>query len=182
MTPRTPEEQLAALQAVYPTPEVVALQLDRELAALEETIRAAAPHWSTRMPGRDWTPAQEAEHAILVNEGTGKLVRLLLSDRPLREAPQQPGQTENGKRLAPPGTEPGAGEALDTLLTRHAAASALLAGVRADPNPDRTFFHPFMGKIDALDWLRMATWHTRHHRKAIQAGLDHLNAGERAEM
>ncbi|EYB68571.1 hypothetical protein DEIPH_ctg020orf0004 [Deinococcus phoenicis] len=172
---------MAALRAFYPTSEVALAQLHREIDAFEQALHGAAPHWGTRMPGRDWTPAQEAEHTILVNEGTAKLARLLLSERPLRETAPQEGRTENGRRLAPPGTEPGPEQPLETLLARNAATRALLAGVQADPNPDRTFPHPFMGNIDALDWLRMAAWHTRHHRKTLQAGVDRLTAGERTE-
>ncbi|WP_034387643.1 DinB family protein [Deinococcus sp. YIM 77859] len=171
MTLPSSEEQLALLRATYPTPEGLSAQLEREFAALAQTMRAAAPHWHTPMPGRTWSPAQEAEHTILVNEGTGRVVRLLLSERPLRPVPLEPGRTAQGKRLAPPGTEPGPGEALETLLERHAAAGPLLSGARAAPNPERTFPHPFLGELDALDWLRMAAWHTRHHRQAIERGL-----------
>ncbi|WP_102128159.1 DinB family protein [Deinococcus planocerae] len=174
------DEQIAALRAALPTPEAVAAELDRELTAFAESLRAAEPHWHAPMPGRTWTPAQEAEHTILVNEGTARVVRLLLSDKPLRETPGQEGRTENGRRLAPQGTEPGPGEDLATLLARNEATRPLLAGVRAGPNPARTFHHPFLGPIDALDWLRMAAAQTRHHRTTLRAGLDRLSAGGHA--
>lgn len=175
------EEELRSLQAIYPDPEVLAQQMDLELTAFKETMRAAQPHWQTRMPGRDWTPAQEAEHTILVNEGTGRLVRLLLSDKPLRDAPKQQGELRDGRRLAPAGTQPGPELPLDVLMARHAATRPLLAGVRAEPDPARTFHHPFLGMLDAMDWLRMAAYQTRHHRQTLQAGLDRLNTGERAD-
>lgn len=177
------EEQLASLSAVYPTPEALITGMRQELTAFEATMRGAAPYWNTRMPGRDWTPAQEADHTIIINEGTGRLVRLLLSDKPLREPPQEPGVTEGGRRLAPASTLPGPDQPLETLLARHAATYALLE-VHAEPDPERTFYHPFMGKIGALDWLRMAAYQTRHHRLSLQAGVDQLaNAagGERKE-
>jgi hypothetical protein len=174
------QDRLAALRAAYPTPEAVTSGMQRELDAFEQTMRGAAAHWGTRMPGRDWTPAQEAEHTILVNEGTGKVVRLLLSGRPLRDTPQFPGQIRDGRWLAPPGTEPGPEQPLEALLARHAATCPLLAGVQAGPDPERTFPHPFLGNIDALDWLRMAAGQTGHHRRTLQAGLDRLDAGERA--
>lgn len=175
------QEQLAALHAAFPTPEAVASGLRRELGAFEQTMRGAEVHWHARMPGRDWTPAQEVEHTILVNEGTAKVVRLLLSGKPLRETPQQPGQLRGGRRLAPAGTEPGPPQPLDVLLARHAATRAVLDGFQAQPDPARTFPHPFMGRIDALDWLRMAAGQTGHHRRTLQAGLDRLNAGEQAK-
>lgn len=180
MTSPHAEEQLVLLRATYPTSAVLAEQLARELAAFEQALRMAASHWHTLLPGRAWTPAQEAEHTILVNEGTGRIVRLLLSDRPLRAGPQEPGRTENGKRLAPAGTEPGPGEELGVLLARHAAAAARLRELHAAPNPERTFVHPFLGPLDALDWLRMATWHTRHHCQAIARGLAQLTGDEPA--
>ena len=167
------EEQLASLSAVYPTPEALVEGMRQELGAFEATMNGAAPYWHTRMPGRDWTPAQEADHTILINEGTGKLVRLLLSGKPLRETEEQPGVVEGGRRIAPPGTEPGPDQPLETLLARHATTRALLE-VHADPDPERTFYHPFMGKIGALDWLRMAAYQTRHHRLSMQAGVDRL--------
>lgn len=167
------EEQLASLKADYPTPEALITAMEQELGAFESTMRWAAPYWNTVMPGRDWTPAQEADHTITINEGTGKLVRLLLSDKPLREAPQRPGVTEGGRRLAPPGTEPGPDQPLETVLQRHAATRPLLE-VHAESDPGRTFYHPFMGMLGALDWLRMAAYQTRHHRLSMQAGVDRL--------
>lgn len=173
------QDELAALRAAYPTPEATAQGMRRELEAFEATLRRAAAHWGEPMPGRTWTPAQEAEHTILVNEGVGRLVRLLLSGKPLREVPHQPGRVEKGRRVAPPGTEPGPGEGLEELLARHAATFPLLAGVRAEPDPERTWPHAFLGRLDALDWLRMAAWQTGHHRRTLGAGLDRLEAGER---
>lgn len=180
MTPLEEDFSVAALRAAYPDPDALPREMRRELEALAEVMRAAEPHWHTRMPGRTWTPAQEAEHTILVNEGSGRVVRLLLSGRAVRPAPQDPGRTENGRRLAPQGTLPGdEGQPLGALLARHAASAALLE-VQAAPDPERTFYHAFLGPLDALDWLRMAAWQTRHHRQTLQAGLNRLNAGERA--
>jgi len=164
-------DPLAQLYEQYPTPAHTAQGLEEELQAFSAVMRLAAPHWHTPLPGRAWSPAQEAEHVVLVNESAGRLVGLLLSDRPLRALPQVPGRTENGRRLAPPGTEPGSGEALETLLDRHARSSALLAEFRPEPDPARTFVHPFLGPLDALDWLRMAAWHMGHHRRAMERGL-----------
>ena len=174
------EEQLTDLKAVYPTPEALIEGMRQELGAFEATIRGAAPFWNTRMPGRDWTPAQEADHTIMINEGTGRLVRLLLSEKPLRDVPEEPGVTEGGRRLAPPGTEPGPDQPMEAVLARHAATRDLLE-VYAEPRPERAFYHPFMGKIGALDWLRMAAYQTRHHRLSMQAGVDRLANAARSE-
>lgn len=170
------QDQLIKLREAYPTPEVTAERLREELRAFGETVRAASAHWHTRLPEREWSPAQETEHVIRVNESTGRLIRLLLSDRELRAGPEQPGVLKEGRRQAPPGLEPGEGEELETLLERHRAAGEVLAGLHAEPNPARTYFHPFLGQLDALDWLRMTAWHMASHRRALRRGLDRLSA------
>ena len=180
MSQQDGDGQLARLREQYPTPEVTSQRLREELQAFGETVRAASAHWHTRLPGREWSPAQEAEHVVRVNESTGRLIRLLLSERELRAAPEQPGVLKGGKRQAPPGTEPGPGEELDTLLKRHREAGEVLSGLHAEPNPARTYFHPFLGQLDALDWLRMTTWHMGEHRRALRRGLEGLAAEGKA--
>ena len=69
-------------------------------------------------------------------------------------------------------------QSLEALLERHAATRTLLE-VHAEADAARTLYHPFMDDLDALDWLRMAAYQTRHHRLSIQAGLDRLNAGQK---
>lgn len=81
MTLPNAEEQLAELHALYPTAEVVADRLRRELDAFEQTMREAETVWDRQMPNREWSPAQEAEHVILVNEGTVRVVRPPSIDR-----------------------------------------------------------------------------------------------------
>lgn len=170
MTQPSEQEQMAALRAAYPTPADLASRMHRELDALDAVIRAAAPHWTTVQPGREWTPAQEAEHTIIINEGTGRLARLLMSDKEIRQPPLVPGEYRDGKRQAPPSTLPGGDVTPEALLERNAATRDLLT-VTPAPNPERTYHHPFMGQLDALDWLRMAAYQTRHHRQAIERGV-----------
>lgn len=161
---------MAALRAAYPTPDDLTSRMRRELDAFEAVLHAAVPHWTAVQPGRAWTPAQELEHTIVINEGTGRLVRLLLSGKDIRQPPQVPGEYREGRRQAPPSTIPAGDQTPDALLARHAATRDLLT-VHADPDPQRTYYHPFMGPLDALDWLRMAAYQTRHHRQAIERGL-----------
>ncbi|GHF46552.1 hypothetical protein HNQ07_002417 [Deinococcus metalli] len=172
--PPSEQEQLAALRAAYPTPEDLVSRMHRELDALEAVIRAAAPHWTTVLPGREWTPAQEAEHTVIINEGTGRLARLLLSDKAIRQPPEVPGEYREGRRQAPANTIPAGDHTPEQVLERHAATRELLT-VTAPADPTRTYYHPFMGQLDALDWLRMAAYQTRHHRQAIERGLAGLN-------
>ena len=174
------EQKVAWLRAYGKTPPEVAERLERELTAYAETAQRGAPHWHTLMPGRTWTPAQESEHVILVNEGSAKVARLLNSDKALRPTPQPHIEADaQGRRAAPPGTVPGEGQAWSELQPRHAAALEYLqAAARQAPEAsERRFWHGAMGDLTALDWLRMAAYHTRHHRKKLEAGLAALEAG-----
>ncbi len=172
MTPAD-AEQLAALRDEFPSPEIVAQHMCSELDRLEQTIRRAAPHWRTMLPGRAWTPAQELEHTMGVNEGTARVVRLLASERPIPEVLETEGRWQAGKRLAPAGTEPGGQQSAEDLLAKLSRIREhLTTPVQAAAG--RTFRHPFMGPIDALDWLRVGVWHMRGHRQATEAGLEQL--------
>ncbi|MBB5233949.1 DinB family protein [Deinococcus budaensis] len=161
---------VATLRSLGSSPAEVGARLERELNAFEAAVAAAQPRWHQRLPGREWTAAQESEHVILVNESSARIAALLVSDRALRPTPQVPGEQIGGKRVAPPGTVPGPDQPWEALAGRHAAArAALLAGLeRATDNPERTFFHPFMGELTALDWLRMAAYHVGHHRRQLE--------------
>lgn len=181
MTEPGPQEQMASLRTFYASPEKLVSQLREELDALAGTIWAATAQWQAVMPEREWTPAQEAEHALMVAEGTGKVVRLLRSEKPLQAQPEVPVEVIGGKRKAPPGTVPTGEFTPEQLLARLEAVRPGL-NVVAEANPARTFYHPAMGHLDALDWLRMAAWHTRHHRQAIQRGLKALSANDAAGL
>lgn len=160
------------LRAFGETPAEVRTRLERELDAFEAAVARAGSRWNEPLPGRTWTAAQEAEHVILVNEGTARIVGLLASDRPLRPVPAVPGELVEGRRRAPASLHPGPGQAWSELEERHAASrAALLSGAeRATEDPERRFFHPFLGDLTALDWVRMVGSHVRHHRKQLEAG------------
>lgn len=158
------------LRRLGATGDEVAARLTRELDAFETVVARSQARWHEPLPGREWTAAQEAEHVILVNESSARIAALLASVRPLRAAPRIPGEEVGGRRQAPEGTRPGPGQSWEALAGRHAAAREqllTLAGQIRD-DPERTFFHPFMGDLTALDWLRMATYHVGHHRRQLE--------------
>ena len=163
-------EQRQLLRAFGQTPADVQSRLERELDAFERVVEAVQPHWNTTLPGREWTAAQESDHIIRVNAGTAKIAALLLSDKPLRPGDQTPGTLLDGKRQAPAGLQPGPDQAWADLSDAHAQTRAALlqAAAHAPETSERTFFHPFMGELTALDWLRMAAFHVRHHRKQLE--------------
>lgn len=151
----------------------LARRLEQELHAFEEAAHDAGQSWSELLVGRDWTFAQECEHVVLVNEASAKIARLLLSDKPLRPAPPMAGEVIDGRRQAPAGSLPGPGLPWSELGPRHEASRhSLLSAVRGGPErSERTFPHPFLGPLSALDWVRMACAHTRHHRRQIESSL-----------
>ncbi|MFB9990756.1 DinB family protein [Deinococcus oregonensis] len=163
-------EQRQQLRAYAPTPADVQARLERELNAFERAVEAVQPHWHTTLPGRAWTAAQESDHIIRVNAGTARIAALLLSDRPLRPTEQIPGVMVDGKRQAPAGLEPGPDQAWADLSAAHTQTRAALlqAAAQAPESSERTFFHPYLGQLTALEWLKMAALHIRHHRKQLE--------------
>ncbi|WP_104992541.1 DinB family protein [Deinococcus sp. NW-56] len=160
----------AGLRRLGTTGDEVAARLTRELDAFEAVVARSQDRWHQPLSGREWTAAQEAEHVILVNESSARIAALLASDRPLRPTPRVPGEEVGGKRQAPEGTRPGPDQSWEALAGRHAAVRAqlLMLVEHAGDDPERTFFHPFMGDLTALDWLRMAAYHVGHHRRQLE--------------
>ncbi|ALW89862.1 DinB family protein [Deinococcus actinosclerus] len=162
----------AVLATMGATPEDVRARLEREFDLLEAHLRTRRDDWTRTQPGRDWSPAQEAEHVLKINDSIARGVGLLLSERELRPTPQTPGElTPDGRRVAPPHTRPSetglAWADLDGSWTQSRAGFLnVAAGLRATPG--RTLWHPFFGELDALDWTRMVAAHLYQHRKALE--------------
>jgi len=162
----------AALAPMGATPEDVRARLDRELDLFHAHLRTRQGDWTRTQPGRDWSPAQEAEHVLKINDSIARGVGLLLSERELRPMPQTPGElTPDGRRVAPPHTQPGdtglAWDDLDATWTHSREGLSTVTGaLRATPG--RTLWHPFFGELDALDWTRMVAAHLYQHRKALE--------------
>ncbi len=166
-----PQLDASSLRFMGETPGEVRARLSTELDRLEAHLRGRAHDWSTVQPGREWSPAQEAEHVMKIDDSIVPLLRLLLSDKPLRPMPQTPGTLKDGKRQAPPMSLPGEDglpfDALDTTWAEHRTRLEEMAA-RVQPTPGRTFWHQFLGELDALDWLRMVAAHVRAHRKLLE--------------
>lgn len=165
-------EMKATLQVFGRTPQELAENLETAIARFETRAARARQEgrWLTAPAEDKWSPAQITEHVLLVNEGTAKVVALLTGDKPLRSG-GQPGEYRGGKRMAPAATLPGDGLAWEALEERWAASRNLLPQLTArlaGADEGRTFFHAFMGELGAADWLRMASYHTRHHRRQLE--------------
>ncbi|ACO45373.1 DinB family protein [Deinococcus deserti] len=161
----------AVLLAMGRTPDEVRARLAAELDAFENELRARQADWSRPQAGREWSPAQEAEHVLLINEGITRLVGLLMSERELRPLPQTPGVLKDGKRQAPAHTLPSAEglawDELDSRWTQHRTRLEAAAAQVRDV-PERTMWHPFYGELDALNWLRMVAGHLDSHRRLLK--------------
>ena len=164
-------QDASVLRAMGETPEEVRARLGSELDRLEAQLRRREADWTRPQPGRDWSPAQEAEHVVLIDTSITRVMGLLLSGRELTPTAQVPGPLVEGKRKSPPFAEPSAQglpwEGWETRWAEHRAAlEAVAAGVR--PTPGRTFWHLYFGELDALDWLRMVAGHAYNHRKLLE--------------
>ncbi len=161
------------LTAFGETQEQIQAELHKAFGRFEAAIPDHQDHWLTSPAEGRWSPAQVTEHVLLVNENVSRIVALLLSDTPLRAGPAVPGETVGGKRMAPPGLEPGKGLPWATLEPRWQSSQALLTDLAArleGADLTRRYFHPFLGEIDAHDWTRMVTFHLRHHCRQLAEG------------
>lgn len=167
---QAPLQDRAVLLAFGATPEEAKARLTTELDAFEAQLRTRAADWTTQQGGREWSPAQEAEHVLKINGNISKLIGLLLSDKELRPVPHTRGELVGGKRQAPAFSLPSA-EGLPHdweagWQTHRQELEGVAAQVRA--TPERTFWHPFYGELDALDWLRMVSGHLYSHRQLLE--------------
>lgn len=159
------------LRAYGETPEEVRLTLRRELDALERHLHTRQGDWTRTQPGREWSPAQEIEHVLSIGTAGSRAAKLLLSDRELKAFPQVAGTLKHGKRQAPefslPSEQGLAWELWEQAWAAHRQQlEGLAANVRATPG--RTFWHPYLGELDALDWLRSLVGHLRGHRELLE--------------
>ncbi len=177
-------------------PEVLA-RLEQELKLFDAHLQTRQNDWAQVQAGREWTVAQEAEHVMLINISITRLLKLLASDRPLQAAPQTAGVLKDGKRQAPAyslpskqgvaweelelSTEQADTEQADTNIPSRwtEQQQALLDTVTiTTANPERTFWHPFFGELDALNWARMVSGHLHSHRHNLEKSDPKLNAPE----
>lgn len=161
------------LREMGETPADVLSRLEAELDAFGLHLATRAEDWQVTQPGREWSPAQELEHVIKVNDMAASVLRLLLSERPLRPSEPVRGELKDGKRVAPPASLPSAegiawADAQAAWQGSRERLTQQAAGVR--PTPERTLWHPYYGELDALDWLRMASGHIAQHRQQLEAG------------
>lgn len=162
------------LLACGETPDEVCQQLRMESQAFAEHIEQREQDWTQVQMGREWSPAQEVEHVMLTNHLVGRGIRLLLSDKEIQPMPKLEGQRKNGKRQAPEGLVPSPeGLAWNKRQEQWQENIQTLQNIatQVQSTPERTIWHPFLGELDALEWLQMVTWHLGHHRQLLEQSL-----------
>lgn len=161
----------AVLRHFGQTPDEARTRLKAELDAFEQHLQKREADWTRTQPEREWSPAQEAEHVMKINDSITRVLGLLLSDKELRPVPQTVGELRGGKRVAPAFSEPSAAglsrqDWQTQWATHREALEKVAAGVRE--TPQRTFWHQYYGELDALNWLRMVNGHLYSHRQLLE--------------
>ena len=117
-----------------------------------------------------WSPAQVTDHVRLINVSISKVLHLLRREGPLPDAQRVPVTVVEGRVQAPPFALPGPVQSwaalegpwleMATHLNDEVAATRVWHG--------RTWFHPYFGDLDALEWVASASLHMAHHRKQLR--------------
>lgn len=154
------------------TPEAAQVRLVKELESFEACLPEFQAHWETPLHTLHkgvWSPAQVTEHVVLANTSFSKVLYLLRREAALPEIPKVAGVIAEGKARAPQQLLPGEPQPWELLRPRWLETNErLLREVAATSQwHERHFFHPFFGELDALSWLQVAAFHTRHHHKQL---------------
>ncbi|AFZ68293.1 DinB family protein [Deinococcus peraridilitoris] len=162
----TPAETAEHLRTALADFETALTQCEsRWFVPIREHLGAGEP---SRYQGL-WSPAQQAEHVLKANIAFSKVMHLLNGTRELPEIPREFGPMHEGRRIAPENLEPGEGLPWAQLEPQWRETNArLLTVVEAiDPASSRTFWHRYLGELNAFGWARMACGHVRDHRRQL---------------
>lgn len=152
----------------------VKARLKQELDAFEAQLSTRTHDWNTTQKDREWSPAQEAEHVLKVNSGVTKVMGLLLSNQPVPEQPKVRAELHNGKRISPPHLVPsteGLPADWQSIWAAHRRELEAIAE-QVHSTPERTFWHPYLGELDAFNWLRMVAGHMYSHRLLLEKSAE----------
>lgn len=144
--------------------------LERELAAFVELPDEFADVWTLPVRSGAWSPAQVTDHVRLINVSISKVLHLLRRKGPLPDAPRVPATVVEGWVQAPSFALPGPSQPWAVLEGPWLEMATRLKGEVAATHDwhGRTWFHPFFGDLDALEWVASASLHMAHHRKQLR--------------
>jgi hypothetical protein len=158
----------------------------KALAAFLAIARPLSPGvWSTPPAAGKWSPAQIAQHLALSYElslaaihGTfpgaaaPRLMRPLIRTFFLKPVLKNGRFGKGAKAPGPfqPSAQPGPP---DVVLPRlETAVGAFEQAVKTEIGADRPAMdHPFFGKVDLADYVRLQVIHTNHHRNQLSTGI-----------
>jgi hypothetical protein len=121
-------------------------------------------------PGK-WSPAEVADHLVLVNEVLAQSVAGACAGFPPIQLPKGY-LSDEGKALSPPQGEPRPGRGRSELLVDvRRTASDLIAQAERAHELERLdvvgLVHSFFGEMTALECLQLAAWHTERHVRRL---------------
>jgi len=138
----------------------------------------------------NWSISHLVEHVAIVDDGAAKICTKLLAAAKLAGKPsdgsfslsagfgENAGKIATAKVEAPAQVHPTGKVSLADSLTRINATADTLGSMRDDLESyaldGHTFPHPFLGDLNAGEWLVIAGLHKRRHASQIQNLLDKI--------
>lgn len=155
------------------TPAEAEAILWRELGDFEALFSRLEKRWLEPLYPGAWSPAQIAEHVAITNRHKANTLRLLERGEPLADVFVVQGTFARGKPQSPDYALPSEGQPptviRDVWQQMHTDIASAVAQVSVWHGDTRQ--HPFFGELDALDWLRVMSFHTAHHRRGLEPTL-----------
>lgn len=145
-------------------------RLHQEIRRFQDTVIHSQDHWLVARAEGAWSPAQIAEHVMLISKSMAQVLRAYQAPE-MPTFPRLPASYVNGKKQSPAYALPGEGKPWSELepdwVKTHIRLVQAAEGV-TNWQDQRTVHHPYFGDLNALEWLQMATFHLIHHRRQIQ--------------
>lgn len=151
-------------------PEAVKASLERELTRFEVLPEGLSETWTRPLSEGRWSPAEVTEHVLNINIGMSKTLHQLRRSTPPQQVERTPGRLVEGRAQSPAFGLPGEPQPWSALAPRWAQMRARFSEEVAATTVWRgpTWFHPYFGDLDALEWVQAAALHMAHHRKQLE--------------
>jgi len=142
------------------------------------------------VPVGNWSIGHLVEHVAIVDDGAARICTKLLAAAKLAGKPsdgsfslsagfgENAGKIATAKVEAPAQVHPTGKVSLADSLTRINATTDTIGSMREDLEryalDEHTFPHPFLGDLNAGEWLVISGLHKRRHASQIQNLLDKI--------
>jgi hypothetical protein len=151
--------------------------LERSRREVLNLVQSLSDEALLARPGPEtWSPAEVLEHVALTEESAGKVIRRMgkvaRGEGEMFPAPPPIQQRQDGRRIAPPSTEPSGKLNRAGLLERLASVRERLhQEAEGGELHTQTYAHPAFGSLTGLGWLQTLVYHERHHLAQLQERL-----------